>query len=295
MRKALVSLAVGDRCFGPWSRYLHANWSAWCNRHGYDLIVFESLLDSSSLGVRRSPAWQKLLAMSSPSLQGYDRALWLDADVLICPDAEDPFQHEMPGLISMARDVGSPLAHEPLWFKNEWSRILSCSLQHNHHSSIPSSLFSDPEFFSYFALWGINQFSRPLFNTGFIAFSPHLHSSMFADIYHHWPDGGPGALYEMIPVNLELAQRRLIHEIPARFNQLAGVHHAVWSFKPYQVQAMHHMPEQYILTSNEFLLQLMHVSSFLHFAGAQKLMTDFLRYCQSEPLLRSSLHLNQLD
>ena len=47
--------------------------------------------------------------MSSPRLRHYDRAIWLDADVLICPDALDPVQADIPGQVSMVRDVGSPL------------------------------------------------------------------------------------------------------------------------------------------------------------------------------------------
>lgn len=295
MRKALVSLAVGDRCFGPWSRYLRGNWSAWCDRHGYDLIVFDSLLDNSPRGLQRSPAWQKLLAMSSPLLQEYDTAFWLDADVLICPDAQDPFDLHSPDLISMARDVGSPLAYEPSWFKKRWSCILCDSLQKNHGSFIDPLIFSHPDYFSYLQLWGFSQYTRPLFNTGLIVFTPSLHCTLFSDIYHRWTDGGPGALYEMIPLNLELFQRKLINEIPSSFNQLAGVHHAVWSFYPFQVQQLHQMPFTSKLTVNCFFDGLMKCSSFLHFAGAQQLMINYLQYCESDDLIRSRLSISEVN
>ena len=293
MRKALVSLAVGDRCYGPWSRYLYANWSAWCHRNGYDLIVFKSFLDTSSLASQRSPAWQKLLAMSSPRLRHYDRAIWLDADVLICPDALDPVQADIPGQVSMVRDVGSPLAYEPYWFKTEWSRVLCSSLQRNHGPSINSSIFSDPGNFSYYLLWGFNQIARPLFNTGLIVFTPKIHSSLFADIYYRWHDGGPGALHEMIPLNLELSQRKLINELPVAFNQLAGVQRAVWSSHPNDVQALHKIQSTQQLSINQFLKALSDSTSFLHFAGAQNVMIEFLKYCQIDPILRQSFHLTE--
>jgi hypothetical protein len=291
MRKALVTLAVGDRCYAPWARYLRSNWSSWCHRHGYDLIVFKSLLDTSSIASQRSPAWQKLLAMSSPRLHGYDRAVWLDADVLICPDAQDPIDVDISGLVSMVRDVGSPLAYEPVWFKNQWSRVLCNSLQRNHGSSINSSIFSDPDNFSYYLLWGFNQIKRPLFNTGLIVFTPQIHSSLFADIYYRWFDGGPGALHEMIPFNLELAQRSLINELPVGFNQLAGVQRAVWSVYSQQVQAMHQIDASKQLSVNQFLEGLSDTASFLHFAGAQNVMTNFLEYCHADSILRNSFHL----
>lgn len=293
MKKALVSLAVGDRCYGPWSQYLHANWSAWCRRHGYDLILFDSLLDTTSLGLQRSPAWQKLLAMSSPTLQAYDRAFWLDADVLICPDAEDPIEYESSHLISMVRDVGSPLAYEPPWFKHQWSRILCSSLLRNHGTKINLTTFADPDHFSYFHLWGFNPLKFPLFNTGLIAFNPASHSPIFSEIYYRWQDGGAGALYEMIPLNLELFQRGLINEIPVSFNQLAGVQHAVWSFYPHQVQSMHGIPSGDRVSVNGFFEKLMSNSSFLHFAGAHQLMIDFLKHCQLDSLLRNSLNLTE--
>ena len=291
MRKALVSLAVGDRCYGPWSRYLHANWSAWCQRNCYDLIVFNSFLDTTSLGSRRSPAWQKLLAMSSPKLLDYDTAFWLDADVVICPDAQDPADFEIPGQVSMARDVGSPLAHEPHWFKAEWSRVLCSSLQRNHGCAINPSIYSDPSSFSYYLLWGFNQFTRPLFNTGLILFQPQIHSSLFADIYYRWLDGGPGSLHEMIPLNLELCQRNLINELPVSFNQLAGVQRAVWSSYPNDVQALHKIQSSQKLSLNQFLERLIESTSFLHFAGAQNVMIEFLQYCHIDPTLRQSFHL----
>ena len=291
MKKALVSLAVGDRCFGPWSRFLNTNWSAWCQRHGYELILFDSLLDTSTLGLQRSPAWQKLLAMSAPSLLDYDMALWLDADVLICPNAEDPIHHANISSVCMSRDVGSPLAYEPNWFKNEWSRVLCNSLLRNHGSSLPPNLFSRPDCFSYYQLWGFNQMSIPLYNTGVILFNPALHSSLFYDVYCRWNDGGPGSLYEMIPLNLELIQRQLIHELPVRFNQLAGVQHAVWSFRPQQVQALHDISPTHVLSLNQFLECLTQSSSFLHFAGAHQLMIDFLLHCQMTKSLCNSLSL----
>ena len=36
--------------------------------------------------------------------------------------------------IGMARDCGSPMAHEPLWFRKKWSEILRFSLMNGHQS-----------------------------------------------------------------------------------------------------------------------------------------------------------------
>ncbi|WP_156097858.1 hypothetical protein [Synechococcus sp. KORDI-100] len=294
MKKAVVSLAVGDRCLVPWRHYLSGNWSSWCHHNGYELVIFQSPLDHSPLADGRSLAWQKLLAMSSPRLLKYDFVFWLDADVLISPLAPDPFRYFREGQILMVRDVGSPLSDEPHWFKEAWSRILCKSLEQNHVTV--NSFLPDPSvLFSYYQLWGFSSLKRPLYNTGFVGFSPSCHMSLFSDIYHRWSDGGIGSLHEMIPLNLEVIQRRLITEVPHCFNQLIGVHHAVWKSLPMQMQKFHsiHSPNQ--LTSNEFCLHMLSSSPFLHFAGAHKLMIDFFQYCESNPSLATRLSLGPVQ
>lgn len=275
MNKAIVTLVVGDRCQQPWLQYLRPGWERWAERHGYDLIVFDQPLDHSRRAASRSPAWQKLLAMASPLLKPYDWALWLDADVFIAPDAPDPFIHADPSSVCMARDVGSPLSHEPLWFRRQWSTVLRQSLLHAdpHYSSILEQI--DCELFSYYDLWGFNARDRPLYNSGVIGFSPGRCSDLFCHIYGRWHDGGPSALYEMIPLNLELAQRHLLAELDVRYNQLAGVHHAVWRCLPQQVQALHHLQDDPV-SVYEFMETLLRSNYFVHFAGAHGLMVDVL-------------------
>ena len=275
MNKAIVTLAVGERCYQPWQRLLRPGWQAWCERHHYDLVAFEQPLDSSLRAAARSPAWQKLLAMASPRLRDYQQVLWLDADVFVNPSAPDLLEHLPASHVAMARDVGSPNAGDPDWFCRCWSSILRRSLLQaqlldaNWLHSFPSDLFS------YYDLWGFNARRKILYNTGVIAFSPQLHADLFLEIYHRWPDGGPGALYEMIPLNLELAQRRLLVDFPAAFNQLAGVQHAVWQMQPQAVQQLHGLAPSPMVV-DQFLDALLASNHFIHFAGAHQLMVRYL-------------------
>ena len=276
MRKALVTLAVGERCQAPWLRFLRPSWLQWCRQHGYELIVFDQALDTSERAGRRSMAWQKLLAMSSPELKEFDRAFWLDADVVINPHAPDPLHESQINKLQMVRDGGSPLSYEPKWFQRCWSHVLLTSLQRNHPDDIHDLSRFSKETFSYYDLWGINPNRKVLYNTGFVGFTPQYHSTLFRSIYDRWGDGGPGALHEMIPLNLELIQLNLIQELSIKYNQLAGVHHAVWNLFPQEVQDMHGFGSSN-LTPHQLIEGLFAESYFLHFAGAQQLMLKFLQ------------------
>jgi len=265
MAKAIVTLAVGERCWQPWDSFLAPGWRQWSELHGYRLIVFDQPIDLAPRARRRSPAWQKLLAMASPQLASVDQALWIDADVLIRPGAPDPWEGLDPGRVAMARDVGSPLADQPAWFKHTWCSILNNSLPAGQKSLQ-----------SYYNLWGFDANNRILRNSGVVAFSPRNHADLFRDIYGRWEDGGDGALYEMIPLNLELSQRDLIVDLDERFNQLAGVQRAVWISQRQAVQELHGMGIA-PLDEQSFLNLLLDRSYFLHFAGAHQLMLDYLR------------------
>ena len=95
-RNAIVSLAVGDRCYRPWSAYLKGGWESWCERHDCDLVIYDQPLDTSHRAESRSPAWQKLLAMASADLAGFDRVIWLDADIWIHPRLGTPSPSSTP-------------------------------------------------------------------------------------------------------------------------------------------------------------------------------------------------------
>jgi len=276
MVKAIVTLAVGERCWQPWHNFLAPGWRQWCELHGYRLIVFDQPLDLSPRAQRRSPAWQKLLAMASPKLAGVEKALWIDADVLIRPRAPDPWHCLEPGRVAMVRDVGSPLAEQPQWFKRTWCAILNNSLPADQQSLQ-----------SYYNLWGFHAHNRILRNSGVIAFSPQHHSALFREIYGRWEDGGEGALYEMIPLNLELIQQDLIVDLDERFNQLAGVQRAVWISQRVAVQELHGMGAV-PLDEHNFLDLLLERSYFLHFAGAHQLMLEYLRRRNHGQLLPGS-------
>lgn len=77
MKKAIVTLAIGDNYLDLWMNICKKNWTAYCERHGYDLIIFDRPLDISMRAQQRSPAWQKCLILGADAVRNYDRVVWI--------------------------------------------------------------------------------------------------------------------------------------------------------------------------------------------------------------------------
>jgi hypothetical protein len=86
--QALVSLAVGGAYLALWEKCARPSWEAYARRCGYDVIVLTRAIDPED-AARRSPAWQKCLIPAQPWARRYRRLVWLDADIVIGPQAPD--------------------------------------------------------------------------------------------------------------------------------------------------------------------------------------------------------------
>lgn len=86
MKTALVTIAVGERYTSLFDRYCRDSFEAYARRHGYTPRVFTSLLQPLP---GKSPSWQKLFLLDEPTLQGFDRLVFIDADIIIHPDSPD--------------------------------------------------------------------------------------------------------------------------------------------------------------------------------------------------------------
>ena len=86
-RTALVTLAVGAEYVTRWHERCEPGWRSWAERHGYEVVCIKRALDHSDRARSRSPAWQKCLVASAPEVAGYDRLIWMDADVVVNPSA----------------------------------------------------------------------------------------------------------------------------------------------------------------------------------------------------------------
>src|SRR5215208_6072431 len=89
MSKAIVTAIIGDKHRNLWERHARDSWERYARRHGYEIVLVEDVIDSTDVGKSRSVPWQKLLIFSQPRIAGFERVVWIDADVVI-NDADAP-------------------------------------------------------------------------------------------------------------------------------------------------------------------------------------------------------------
>jgi len=84
MKIAVSTLVVGERFEKLFEKFCLRSWEHYCRSHKYELFVFRkpfAVLEGKSF------AWQKLLLLEQPALTGFDKIIWLDADIIIARNA----------------------------------------------------------------------------------------------------------------------------------------------------------------------------------------------------------------
>lgn len=92
MKKAIFTLAIGDE--NPMYRAALLSFELYAEKIGADLIVskeFHYPITITNPKHTASPAWTEKLYIKE-LLKKYDRVLYLDADIIITPDAENIFE-----------------------------------------------------------------------------------------------------------------------------------------------------------------------------------------------------------
>jgi hypothetical protein len=84
MKTAICTVVIGERFERLFDLYVLASWQGYCSRHGYELVVFRRQL---TILLNKSPSWQKLFILRQPELRGFQKIIWLDADIIIRSDA----------------------------------------------------------------------------------------------------------------------------------------------------------------------------------------------------------------
>ena len=256
MKKALITLTT-KHYSEIWERSCSISWKQWATKNNYSIIQFKNELDSSNRAQSRSHAWQKLLAMASTEAEDFDYCYWIDADIFINPTAPDPVQTINIDKITVTIESGSPFSQEPTAIKSGWLEAYQTS---NKGISWETR--------GYFENYGFQSKNRPLFNTGMVGFSPRQHSHFFKDIYSRWEEGGPGTLWEMIPLNLAI-QAKQYQVLGPKYNRLVFPWSCAWhSPKTRQITNTFLNTAENTSTEDKFICQIFKQSYFLHLAGA---------------------------
>jgi hypothetical protein len=253
-KTAIVTLAIGQNYSERFELLCRKNWSAYAERHGFDIVVIKEPLDLSDRARRRSPAWQKCLVLGLKDLATYERVVWVDSDIVINPNAPSIVENvpiEKIGATDENRyptaEVRQSLLRQVLacapdggeWGKRFWESWLTPGAFHAH--------------------FGLPSGQAHIVQTGVLVLSPKHHRDLLQHVYDAYDDGGINLNYEMRPLSHEIQARGLQHWMDPRFNALIW-----WLY-------LERAPTDAALPT--FLRNSYAANYFLHFAGAAHLMS----------------------
>ena len=267
-KNAIVSIAIGKKYSELWDRIARHSWERYAHALNMDIIMIRAPLDTSERAQGRSPAWQKLLILSQPWSQRYERILWLDSDVVITPWAQSILDYAPPiekvG-VSISQARLSP-AERHIFYERFYNVCIRPDFIEE---------FTAAELQKNFGLYNISSYGN-MYNTGVLMLSPHHHASLFLDVYE-CPDNGE-RLYEQPHLSKEIDARGLAHELSARFNW--GMLEPIALYVPKFINAQLASLSADDLAFIETLLYKEFKNAyFLHFYGTLGLMQ-----CLREPL-----------
>ncbi|TAN47584.1 MAG: hypothetical protein EPN26_13695 [Rhodospirillales bacterium] len=211
MRKVLVTLALGDKHRQVFAR-VRPTWQAYAEKHGYDLVVYESPLDPND---PRSPAWQKLLILDQPETRMAERVVWMDCDIAInvlkAPDLADGVPVQKVGAVAL--ETSFP----PAWAKLLAQDVPDMSQALAHREGKPEPALQSRS--DYYAAYGLKDPGDAV-NTGVLVLSPNHHRDLFRELYKLKGDPDPLNQYEQPYLSHALVERGLLHPLDRRFNRL---------------------------------------------------------------------------
>jgi hypothetical protein len=211
MRKCLATLAVGDKHRQVFAR-VRPTWEAYCEKHGYDLVVFDRLLDEADA---RSPAWQKLLILDQPHTRDAERVVWLDCDIALNVQKAPDIAAGVP-----ASKVGAVARHASV--PPAWDKVMAAGVPDMSQALAWKAGQPEPALQSsadYYAAYGLTDVGE-MVNTGALVLSPAHHRELFARLYRLPGDPDPLNQYEQPHLSHELVSSGLLHPIDRRFNRL---------------------------------------------------------------------------
>jgi hypothetical protein len=254
-RKAMVTLAIGADYLARWQRCCERGWRAYAKRHGYDLLVWGAPLDNGDRARKRSAAWQKCLVPGREEVARYDRVLWLDADIIVNPNAPDICD----GVPLDAIGATDEHAFPTLELHQQIVRNFVDGFTRAGRPDIAElwRCFLSPQ--RYYESWGLPAVFSHIVQTGVLIFSPDLHRHIFEFVYARYEDkGGPAWNHEMRPLSYEIQKASRVYWLDQNFDALLPF---LWSLAQQQGKSIH-----------GFLRDAMSKYHMSHFAGMQAWM-----------------------
>jgi hypothetical protein len=280
MRKAIVTLAVGEKFEQLFNEYCRNNWQQYCDKFGFELIVINNTLDKSDRAGKRSLAWQKLLILSQPWSMDFEQIVWVDCDVIINSEhATDITNGVVVDKVGAIDQYSIPTAD-----------IFNLSLSRLYKSWDESNVkyIDNRTSGTYYTNRGIPGGElKEVMQGGIFICSPKHHRDIFEKIYYTYEDSSGGGNYENPAMSYELVKAGLIVWLSSRFNFCViniisafypNVFYNTKSFiEEFYSRAVRkitgHVPKQKTTAAElECLKNIYDLSIFMHFAGCADLM-----------------------
>jgi hypothetical protein len=254
-KKALVTLAIGERYVQLYDKYCKPTWEPYAKKHGYDIIVIKDFLDKRPQGVARTPHWQKLLILEAEETQGYEHLVWIDTDICInfetapCIVEANNNSHKV-GVVRYNETYSAEM------MDGGFARTLKQNLNPNIQRAGKMS-FSDR-----YVRAGLPDDVNDMINTGVMVLQPH-HQEILRNVYDN-AEENPFSAKENIPLSYQLLKNDMANGIDGRFNKIIDL------------EIMHHHP--YLFTTGTktdtkslfYIVNSIFINSFfLHFIEGQ--------------------------
>ena len=231
MKVLLCTIAIGGRYLRRYNRVYRPSQRRYAKRQGYDFRVVSRFLDRSC-GDTALASFQKALVGVQRWSRGYDRIVFVDADVYI-RDGAPPIHESLDpaGGIGVVDEYRQPSLPERL----ELNRRMGW----------------ETDAASYYRLCGFEIDSPSVVNTGVLALDPERHGALLASIYERHREaarGHPrGFHFEQSAIGFELQQAAAIQWLPGEWNHIWEVNR--------------------LARDEADLLAFIERSNFVHFAG----------------------------
>jgi hypothetical protein len=264
MNVAIAVITVGDKCTKTWQNVFAPSVYAYADRHSYQVIHLDGLIDADTT---KPPQWQKLLLPGHESLQGFDRIVYLDSDVLCNPLAPQISETVPDGKVGVVTFQGS-YSGDPVWydlFREEWER--------NECEWIKQANLKS---FSDLAEMAGYPRNEDWLNSGVMVYQPTKEiADLFRYIYDHEPHTPKSAAEQQALTHyLTNVRKDLLHSLDRRFNQ-------IW----YSLRARFYGFLQFLHEDSFVISKCVEAALmdcyFLHFAsgGKRQEALNFMRHC----------------
>lgn len=262
MKRALVTLVLGDRYAKRFAACAAPPLRAYAKAHGLSLIVLDRLLDASDRGARRSPAWQKCLIHRHPRVRACGQVAWIDADMVVNPAAPNVFDAVSPETFGAVDALASPSPEAQAAAQAKIRAYLAANGLAGPDDATPEAFYRG---------YGYAAGPDRVVQTGLLVLTPEAHGPVLEAAYAE--DRRPDSremLFEMRPLSWHLLTRSPVTWLDPRFNAVwatALFNHYPFLADPAFRAAFGDRPDLYALLKARCIAATYADAYCLHFAG----------------------------